>query len=60
MLYIIYGLPPSPADLRFCFYVLLRLCVRVNAIVGLWGCEFVSVWIIVLWVCVCVFICDHV
>ena len=47
----------SSADLRFCFYVLLCLCVWVYAIVGLWGCEFVGVWISVLWVCVCVFTC---
>ena len=45
----------SSADLRFCFYVLLCLCVWVYAIVGLWGC--VSVWISVLWVCVCVCVC---
>ena len=47
----------SSADLRFCFYVLLCLCVWVYAIVGLWGCEFVGVWISASWVCVCVFTC---
>ena len=63
----------SSADLRLCFYVLSCLRVWVYAIVGLWGCEFVGVWISVLWVCVCVcvftclclfgccvFLCDHV
>ena len=33
---------------QVCFYVLLCLCVWVYAIVGLWGCEFVGVWISVL------------
>ena len=54
----------SSADLRFCFYVLLCLWVWVYAIVGLWSCEFVDVWISVLWVCarvcVCVCVCSHV
>ena len=54
----IYGLPPLPPT-PVCFYVLLYLCILVYAIVGLWGCEFVGVWISVLWVCVCVrmFVC---
>ena len=33
------------------------MCYCVCVIVGLWGCEFVGVWISVLWVCVCVFTC---
>ena len=44
----------SSADLRFRFYVLLCLCVWVYAIVGLWGCEFVGVWLVFCGLCVCV------
>ena len=46
----------SSADLRFCSYVLLCLCVWVYAILGLWGCEFVGVWVGVFWVCVHVYL----
>ena len=55
----------SSADLRSGLYLLLCLCVWGRAIVGLWGCEFVGLWVrglvfcefVDLWVCVCVFAC---
>ena len=47
------------------FYLLLCLCVWNCAVVGLWGCEFVCLWVSVLlargivglYVCVCVCVC---
>ena len=44
------------AYLRIRFYVLSCLCVWDYAIVVLWACEFVGVWVSVLWVYVCVYV----
>ena len=48
----IYGLPHLTADLRFRFYLLLRLCFCSCAVVELGVCEFVG-----LQVGVCGFVC---
>ena len=45
------------AYIKIVFYVLSCLRVWDYAIVVLWACEFVGVWVSVLWVYVCVCVC---